>query len=99
MVNVYAEKDGNRYLLCVKDHATGSDIVCAAVSALVYAFAGYAANFAAETYGMRLESGNATIHCTGGDDVEASFNTVVTGLKQIELSHPEYIKVEEREQA
>ena len=99
MVNVYAEKDGNRYLLCAKNHAPGSDVVCAAVSALVYAFAGYAANFAPETYGMQLESGNATIHCIGGDDVEASFITVVTGLKQIELSHPEYIKVEERERA
>lgn len=98
MVNVYAESDSNRYLLSSEGHATGSEQVCAAVSALVYAFAGYVENAKIEgnatVYNMRLDSGKALIHCHGSREVGAAFDTVVLGLKQVELSHPELIRVE-----
>lgn len=98
MVKVYAESDGNRYLLSAQDHATGSEQVCAAVSALVYAFAGYVLNAKenrkAMVHNIKLESGKALIHCHGDRDVGTSFDTVVLGLKQIEASNPEFIQVE-----
>lgn len=98
MVKVYAEHDGSRYLLSAQDHATGSEQVCAAVSALVYAFAGYAANAKeqgrAEVYSMRLDSGKALIHCSGDQAVGAAFDTVVLGLMQVALSSPDYLTVE-----
>ena len=98
MVKVYAESDGNRYLLSVQDHATGSEQVCAAVSALVYAFAGYVRNAKenrkAMVYNMKLDSGKALIHCHGDRDVGTAFDTVVLGLKQVEAGNGEYIQVE-----
>jgi uncharacterized protein YsxB (DUF464 family) len=101
MVEVYAECEGNRYLLSAKNHATGSDVVCAAVSALVFAVAGYVktaeAKRKAQVYNFRLDSGNALVHCHGDRDVGTAFETVLIGLKQIELSHPDLIKVDWRE--
>ena len=98
MVKVYAESEGNRYLLSSEGHATGSERVCAAVSALVFAFAGYVENAKvsrkAQVYNMKLDSGKALIHCHGDRDVGTAFDTVVLGLKQVELSHPALIKVE-----
>lgn len=98
MVNVYAECDGNRYLLSAQNHATGSEQVCAAVSALVFAFAGFVKNAeesrAAQVYNLKLDSGKALIHCHGNRDVGTAFETVVLGLRQVELSNPEYIHVE-----
>ena len=101
MVRVYAERDGNRYLLSAQDHATGSETVCAAVSALVFAFAGYVKSAEgrkeADVYNFRLDSGKALIHCRGTAEMETAFDTVVIGLQQVEMSHPDYISVEIRE--
>lgn len=98
MVRVYAETEGTRYLLSVQDHATGSEQVCAAVSALVYAFAGYVktaeANRKAQVYNLKLDSGKALIHCHGDRDVGTAFDTVVMGLVQVSMSNQDHLVVE-----
>ena len=50
MTKVYAERDGNRCILSAQGHAIGSEQVCAAVSGLLYALAGYLTNAIRERY-------------------------------------------------
>ena len=97
MTNAYAEFEGGRCLLNVEGHATGNPEVCAAVSSLVYALAGYITNASkdgnAEIYTMQLDSGNAVIHFHGDDMVCAAFELVIVGLMQLAKQHPEQVKM------
>lgn len=93
MIDVYAEKDGRLFMLSSKGHATGSEEVCAGVSAIIYALAGWAENFATEDVKIELESGDALIVFRGGTEAEAAFDMAVIGLKQIELGHAKNICV------
>jgi uncharacterized protein YsxB (DUF464 family) len=78
----------------------GNDIVCAAVSALAYTFAG-----AVQGYGdigkLRLESGDfvCTLDTNGREKADSDhasivFDTILLGLKQIEATYPDNIRVE-----
>lgn len=102
MTNIYAERSGKRCLLVAKGHATGSEQVCAAVSALVYALAGYLTNAIRERYiefyREQLESGDVVMDFNGDDCTAAAFETVVIGLQQIAQQYPEFICVEYREE-
>ena len=92
MTRVYCEKEGDRYTVTAQGHATGSPEVCAAVSGILYALAGYVENninFAR----WRMESGDVDIAFLGDGRAEAVYNMAVIGLLQIEKSHPEYISV------
>ena len=94
MTRVYAEKNGNSYTLECKGHATGSEEVCAGVSAIIYALAGWAENYAESDVKTELEPGDALVMFSGGSECEAAFDMAVIGLRQIELGHPEYIAVD-----
>lgn len=93
MVKVYAEKDGNIFTLTSEGHATGSEEVCAGVSAIVYALAGWVNNYASDNVVIELESGDARIVFSGGSEAEAAFDMAVIGLKQIELGHKKSVSV------
>lgn len=100
MTKVYCEKDGNRYTVTARGHATGSPEVCAAISGILYALLGYVKNAQDEStiaYSDRLSSGDVAIDFRGGENAEAVFNMTVIGLLQIEKSYPEYIEVERQE--
>ena len=60
MTTGYAELEGGRCLLVLDGHATGSPSVCAAISGLVYALAGYLTNaereVRAEVYASEQET-------------------------------------------
>lgn len=99
MTQVYCEKYGIRYKVRAKGHAEGSPEVCAAVSGLLYALAGYLENGDGmmNIITRRMESGNVSLDFEGGIRAEAVYNMALIGLLQIEKSHPEYIKVERQE--
>jgi len=89
--------DENWHYLHVKDHATGSPQVCAGVSAIVYALAGWLANFGTpEQDTVILDSGKAFFSVDSGKEgVKAAFDLAVIGLLQIAKGHPEHLQVEE----
>lgn len=94
MVKVYAEKDGDRYTLECKGHATGSEAVCAGVSAIVYALAGWAEQYAEREVKVELDSGEGLVTFRGGSEAEAAFDMAVIGLRQIEPDYGAYISVD-----
>lgn len=98
MTTGYAELEGGRCLLALDGHATGSPDVCAAVSGLVYALAGYLSNAElegrAEVYALELESGKVRLHCRGDDRVTGACEAAVLGLMQLARQYPERIQVE-----
>lgn len=98
MTKVYCDKYAGRYKVRARGHAEGSPEVCAAVSGLLYALAGYLENQKGiTTIGRRLDSGDVSLTFDGGIRAEAVYNMTLIGLMQIEKSHPEYIKVEYQE--
>lgn len=98
MTQVYVEMEGGRFLLSAEGHATGSKQVCAAVSGIVYALAGYLLNAErdgfAEIYATSTESGKALLHCHGDARVRAAYEMATIGLRQIEAQYPQFVKVE-----
>lgn len=95
MTEVYFEADADRYILSARGHATGSVAVCAAISGLVYALAGYlACREDAREYRQVLEEAHAYLEYGGGEAVEAAFQMALVGLLQIEKQYPELVKVE-----
>ena len=101
MTTGYAELEGGRCLLTLDGHATGSPDVCAAVSGLVYALAGYLSNAElegrAEVYALELESGKVRIHCHGDDRVTAACEMAIIGLRQLEKAHPDLLQMDLQE--
>lgn len=98
MTQIYAELEGGRCLLAVDGHATGSAEVCAAISGLVYALAGYAANAEsegrAEIFTEELESGKVRLHLHGDDRTVGACEAILIGLLQIAEQFPEYVQME-----
>lgn len=97
MTDVYAEIDGNHLLLSAKGHATGSEIACAIVSAVVYGLAGTLRN--AVSLGMKvevvteqLEPGDALLVCHGDGRAAAAFMQAYITLAQVAQVLPEYIQ-------
>ena len=101
MTQGYAELEGGRCLLALDGHATGSPEMCAAISGIVYALAGYLANAGrdgfAEFYRMELESGKVRIHCHGDDRVTAACEMAIIGLRQLEKAHPDLLQMDLQE--
>lgn len=98
MTQVYAERSGNRCILSAKGHATGSVEVCAAVSGILYALAGYLTNALRERYiefyENRVEEADVLLDFNGDDCTVAAFEMAVIGLAQIGQQYPEFLRVE-----
>ena len=99
MTKVYARKHGGSYLVQAKGHATGSVEVCAAVSGLLYALAGFLQNRpeSVRDVHIKLESADAELRFRGKDAADAVFLQTVIGLAQLEAAEPEYISVDYKE--
>lgn len=97
MTKVSIKRGGGRCLLSAKGHATGSPEVCAAISSIIYAFAGYMTNAMrdryVEFYTWKMDSGDVLLDFNGDAGTDAAFEMVVIGLRQIEQSFPEFICV------
>ena len=97
MTKVLAKNGNGRYYIKADGHATGSPIVCAAISGIIYALAGYLGNSESiRCEEIKLSDGSAELEFYGGDDAEAVYMMTVIGLMQIEEQHPEYIEVLEK---
>lgn len=97
MTRVTAKSTNGRYYIKAEGHATGSPAVCAGVSAIIYALAGYLGNSESiRCEEVNLSDGNAELEFYGGDDAEAVYLMSVIGLMQIEEQYPEYIEVLEK---
>jgi len=98
MTKVYLERDGDRYTVACKDHATGSEAVCAAVSTLCYTLAGYLHNIPCEIEKEELKMGDARIIFYGrSEPARAGFDMACVGFLQLAASYPEYVSAEIQE--
>lgn len=101
MTKIYAERDGDLYLISAQGHATGSVEVCAAISGILYALMGYVKNAADESAIIcsdQIRSGDVQFQFRGGPGAAGAFEMAVIGLMQIEAKYPEFIQVEYREE-
>ena len=85
--------DATRYYLCCEGHATGSQDVCAAVSAIVSSLAGYLENV--EGWSDRcLDDGYAEIvFDTVSERVVGAWEMAVFGLKQLAHTFGDFVHV------
>lgn len=96
MVFISAVSEGREFVLEAHNHA-GDSKVCAGVSAIIYALAGWCDNEIKEGHCIiELAPGSAFIGFKGGKKAETAYDVTVLGLKQIERSHPDEIVVELR---
>lgn len=97
MTEVWYYQKGDRFRIRFEGHATGSDEVCAAVSSLVYAMAGYLENQAGRNttvQRMELAEGQAEILFTTRDkQVKGAWEMMVFGLRQLAHNFRDYIRV------
>ncbi len=80
--------------LAMRDHATGSPMVCAGASAIVWALAGWLHNHGPEGTVINLRAGDAFVQCGRSPETETAFELALIGLRQMEKKYGEYIKVE-----
>jgi uncharacterized protein YsxB (DUF464 family) len=96
VINITISIKNDDYNISANGHALfnpGNDIVCSAVSALFYAFAGFLHNNSkVRRADVHLESGDAKIKASG--DIKQAFDVFVIGLLQIEKSYPDNIKID-----
>lgn len=102
MTTVYAERCGNRCILSAQGHATGSETVCAAVSGILYALAGYLTNAVQERYiefyHSHMDPGDVLLDFNGDEATTAAFEMAVIGLAQVGQGNGEFLSVEYREE-
>ncbi len=91
MVKVVCRSGPRAWSVTAKGHATGSPELCAAVSALMYALAGFVRNSGVDSR-VRLTSGDAVVRSrtVPGD----AYRMAVIGFLQLEKSYPELLRVE-----
>lgn len=84
-------------MLELEGHATGDPAVCAALSALVYALAGYLMSAQAggslHLEALELEPGRAYLHATGGGG--EAYRMALIGVKELSTAYPQLVAVEE----
>lgn len=90
MTRISTAVKGNRFTIRAVGHATGSVEVCAGVSAILYALAGYLINAPVKVHALRLESGEALLDFEGGGE---AFQMAVIGLAQMGERFPGYLQV------
>ena len=95
MIAINITASGDTYDISATGHALfnpGNDIVCSAVSALFYAFAGYLHNDSkVRRADIHLDSGDAKIEAKG--DIKQAFDVFIIGLLQIEKAYPSFINI------
>ena len=91
MTRVHITHDPDRFTVTAKGHATGSPEVCAAVSGLVYALAGFLQGFGAKS---RLEAGDAEVECLSSYETDLALEMAYVGFQQIAQQYPDYLQVE-----
>lgn len=85
------------HVLSLRGHAEydqeGQDIVCAGVSAIVFALLGYLANQATNQFYKVVEPGQTLIICDAGRDIDTAFTVAQIGLGQIARKYPNNVAI------
>lgn len=96
MTRVTAWQEGDRYGIAARGHATGSVAGCGYISGILYSLVGYLVNEREVCLDRRrMEPGDVVLRFRGGERARAAYDMAVIGLKQLERSHPELIRVTE----
>ncbi len=99
MIKIRFEKREDIFSLSVKGHANfaeaGKDIVCAGVSAILYALIGFLQNNEEhiEDKQIRADSGDAYVFCVGDEKILAAAELALIGFLQIEKQYSEFVSV------
>lgn len=75
----------------------GQDIVCAGVSAIVYALLGWLVDNQDEVedlVGPLVEDGRLYVSCSGSDKVSTAFEVAMSGIEQIAGQYPNHVVIE-----
>lgn len=96
-VEVYIQGENIKGLKC-KGHAEfaefGKDLICASVSSIL---TGGFNTFQEEDYELLvLKKGNAEVVIKDNEHAKIVLETIITQLKTIEVSYPEFISINER---
>ncbi len=89
----FYEKNGH-FGVKASGHASGNPSVCAAISGIMYALAGYLQNAECAMQRVKLNAADAEIEFSGGEAEAAVYLMTVIGLMQIAKSYPEYAEIE-----
>lgn len=93
-------RDGETHTLSVNGHAgyapKGQDIVCAGVSAIVYALLGWLENNSENTDFVSIDenNGEVVIQCEGDDKVTAVFHMAAIGIESIMNTYPDHVDID-----
>lgn len=100
MIQARYDRDGEMHTLSVNGHAgyspKGQDIVCAGVSAIVYALIGWLENNSEDTRFVSIDenNGEAVIACEGDEKVSAVFYMAAIGIEGIMNTYPSHVDIE-----
>lgn len=99
-ITIYQDKDCRFVGFDCQDHAeyaqAGSDIVCAAVSALTISCMNGIETLCEDSFTQDIDEKNALIQyrlTTFGHDAQLLFHSMVLGLEEIESNYSEYIDI------
>lgn len=99
MTEVFAEQDGDRYLIDASGHAGDSES-CNHINGILHTFAGYALNAEQDDRAMMIqlsrESGRMIVHCVGDERVGAVFDAAIIALLSLQETRPQAVSVELR---
>lgn len=100
MITARYEKDGSLHTLSVSGHARyspyGQDIVCAGVSAIVYALIGWLENCFGDTKFVSIDErdGEVIISAQGDAFVATAFYMAAIGIEQIANTYPAHVNID-----
>lgn len=98
MIIARYDRDGEMHTLSVNGHAgyaeKGQDIVCAGVSAIVYALIGWLENNIETFASIDENNGEVVISCEGDERVEAVFYMAAIGIESIMNTYPDHVDIE-----
>lgn len=100
MIYASYERDGELHNLSVTGHAKysakGQDIVCAGVSAIVYALIGWLENNAEDTTFASVDekNGEVILSVEGDERVATAFSMAAIGIEAISVTYPAHVNIE-----
>lgn len=100
MIIAKYDRDGEMHTLSVNGHAgyaeKGQDIVCAGVSAIVYALLGWLENNSEYARFVSIDdnNGEVIIACEGSEKVSAVFYMAAIGIENIMNTYPDHVDIE-----
>lgn len=100
MIIAKYDRDGEMHTLSVNGHAgyaeKGQDIVCAGVSAIVYALIAFLENNSEDTTFVSIDenNGEVIIACEGDERVSAVFYMAAIGIENIMNTYPDHVDID-----